>query len=374
MESSHSSGQQSALARLWAKNVSLPLTRFVEGVLLRRQIERLYLVFGGHIFFQTLRTAVQLDLFTLLAKEGPLTRQEIAKRLAVADQPARIMILGLTVVGLLRKSGQRYSNSHLAGILLVKDSPRKITAYVELQHRAMYKGLYWMLEAVRENRNAGLKEFSGNEPTLYQRLAHDPEVELIFQEAMQELSVQANADLARFIDMTGVKHLVDVGGGDGTNIIAIARRWPHLRATVFDSPTVCEIARNNIAACGLADRLGATPGECFADPFPKDADCLIFAHFFTIWSEEQDRELFKKCYDALPSGGQVAIFNMMQHDDESGPFSAAVGSPYFLTLATGTGMLYTWNEYETWMRDAGFRDVRRHKLLRDHGLIVGRKP
>jgi cyclopropane fatty-acyl-phospholipid synthase-like methyltransferase len=171
-----------------------------------------------------------------------------------------------------------------------------------------------------------------------------------------------------------VKHLVDVGGGDGTNIIAIARRWPHLRATVFDSPTVCEIARKNIAACGLADRLDAVPGECFADPFPRDADCLVFAHFFTIWGEKQDRELLKKCYDSLPSGGQVVIFNMMQHDDESGPFSAAVGSPYFLTLATGVGMLYTWNEYETWMRDAGFNDVRRHRLLRDHGLIVGRKP
>lgn len=374
MANSHGSGPQSAVGRLWDQYVALPATRFVEGVLLRRDIERLYLVFGGHIFFQTLRTAVQLDLFTLLSREGPLTRQEIAKRLGVAEQPARVMILGLTVVGLLRKSGAKYTNSRLAGTLLVKDSPRKITAYVELQHRAMYKGLYWMLEAVREYRNVGIKEFAGEEPTLYERLAHDPEVEQIFQEAMQELSLQANADMARFIDLRGVKHLVDVGGGDGTNIIAIARRWPHLRATVFDSPTVCEIARKNIAACGLADRLDAVPGECFADPFPRDADCLVFAHFFTIWGEKQDRELLKKCYDSLPSGGQVVIFNMMQHDDESGPFSAAVGSPYFLTLATGVGMLYTWNEYETWMRDAGFNDVRRHRLLRDHGLIVGRKP
>jgi hypothetical protein len=42
----------------------LPFTRFVESVVLRRKVERLYLVFGGHLFFQTLRTAVQLDLFT----------------------------------------------------------------------------------------------------------------------------------------------------------------------------------------------------------------------------------------------------------------------------------------------------------------------
>ena len=54
-------------------------------------LERLYFVFGGHIFFQTLRTAVQLDLFTLLAKDGPLTRQEIAKKLDIAEQPMRIV-------------------------------------------------------------------------------------------------------------------------------------------------------------------------------------------------------------------------------------------------------------------------------------------
>lgn len=367
-------GSGKGLSRLWDRYVVLPSTRFVEGVVLRRQVERLYLVFGGHIFFQTLRTAVQLDLFTLLAKEGPLTRQEIAKRLGIDEQPGRIVVLGLTVVGLLRKRGARYSNSHLAGLLLVKDSPRKITSYVELQHRAMYKGLYWMLDSVREYRNVGIKEFAGDEPTLYQRLAHDPDVEKIFQEAMQELSVQANADLARFVDLTAVRHLVDVGGGDGTNIIAMARRWPHLRATVFDSPTVCEIARRNIEANGLTDRLDAVPGECFSDPFPADADCLMFAHFFTIWGEAKDRELLRKCHESLPSGGKVIIFNMMQRDDETGPISAAIGSPYFLALATGTGMLYTWREYESWMREAGFRDARRHKLMRDHGLIIGTRP
>jgi hypothetical protein len=50
-----------------------------------------------------------------------------------------------------------------------------------------------------------------------------------------------------------------------------------------------------------------------------------------------------------------------------------MGSPYFLTLATGEGMLYTWREYTTWLREAGFRSVEARALPRDHGVIIGRK-
>lgn len=334
---------------------------------------RLLWVFGGHILFQTLRTAVQLGIFDLLESEGPLTRPEMAKRLRLAEQPLRIILLGLTATGLLAKNGERYANTPSASQYLVTSSPKKITSYVELQHRVMYKGLWWLLESVRESRNVGLKEFPGEEPTLYQRLAHNPELERIFQEAMQELSVQANQSLVDNLDLSDVRHLVDVGGGDGTNLIALARRFPHLRATVFDSPTVCEIARANIASCGLTDRIDAAPGNCFSDPFPS-ADAYLFCHFFTIWSPAKDKAILKKCYQALPSGGRVILFNMMQEDDENGPLTAALGSPYFLAVATGEGMLYTWGEYESWMQEAGFQNIRRQRLPLDHGLITGQKP
>ncbi|BCX88703.1 L-tyrosine C(3)-methyltransferase [Methylomarinovum tepidoasis] len=333
-------------------------------------LQTLELVFGGHIFFQTLRTAVRLGIFDLLAQEGPLTRRDMAERLGLAEQPLRIVLLGLVSTGILRKEGDLYANSEGASQYLTSTSPKKITAYVELQHRVMYKGLYWLLESVREYRNVGLKEFPGDEPTLYQRLSHDPELERIFQEAMQELSVQANQGLVENLDLQGVRHLVDVGGGDGTNLITLAKRFPELRGTVFDSPTVCEIARANIAAHGLSDRIDAVPGNCFSDPFPP-ADAYMFCHFFTIWSAEKDRAILQKCHDALPPGGRVILFNMMQNDSEDGPLSAAIGSPYFLAIATGEGMLYTWKEYEDWMRQAGFEEVQRQALPLDHGIITG---
>jgi predicted O-methyltransferase YrrM len=356
------------------RSFTLNWHRFRDEVVLRRQWQQFYLVFGGHIFFQTLRTAVKLDLFTLLEDEGPMTRSDIQQRLGIEEQPARILLLGCAAAGLLRKQGDRYSNTVLARQLLVKDSPGNVSAYIELQHQAMYKAMPWMYESVMENRNVGLQEFEGGEPTFYQRLAHYPELEKVFQEAMQELSAHANGLLARYVDFSGVAYVVDVGGGDGSNLIQLARQWPHLRGTVFDSPTVCEIARQHIAEAGLSDRIDTSPGDCFDDPFPQNADCFLFAHFFTIWSKESDCAILKKTFDALPSGGKVLIFNMMQDDDETGPLSAAVGSPYFLTLATGSGMLYTWQEYESWIRDAGFVNVVRQSLPRDHGVVIGTKP
>jgi hypothetical protein len=339
------------------------------------ELDRLTLILGGHIFFQTLAAAVRLDLFSLLAKHERLTLPAIAKHLGIREKPARILLLGCTSLRLLGKDGDAYFNTPIAQRMLTRETPGNIVAIVEWQHFINYRPMYFFHDAIKADSNVGLDAIDGPGNTLYERLTRHPDLEKTFQEAMKAISVQANAMLAdrAKVDLSHVKHLVDVGGGNGTNVITLARQYPALRASVFDSPTVCEIARQNIAANGLSDRLGAVPGNCFADPFPKGADCLLFCHFFTIWSEEKDRLLLRKCYEALPPGGTVVLFQMLQHDDGTGPLSAAMGSPYFLTLATGEGMLYTGAEYAAWMREAGFTGVKVQRLPLDHGAVIGRK-
>ncbi|MGI8431553.1 MAG: methyltransferase [Chthoniobacterales bacterium] len=345
----------------------------IERVLLGRANRQMALIVGGHIFFQTLSAALELDLFSLLHQHKRMTRAKIAQALSCAEQPIRILLLGCTTLGLLRKRGRSYSNTMLSRLLLVRSSPKNIIDIVRWQHHINYRAMFHFADAIRANSNVGLEEFSGTESTLYERLAHDEPREQIFQDAMESISVQANAMLVRGLDLSGAKFLLDVGGGNGTNIIAFARRFPHLRAAVFDSESVCEIAQKNIATEQLSDRLSAFPGNCFSDPFPEEADTILFAHFLTIWGEARNRQLLRKCFESLPTGGSVIVFNMMQRDTEDGPSTAAMGSPYFLTIATGEGMLYTWQEYRQWMHDAGFRSIESQRLPRDHGLIIGRK-
>lgn len=350
-----------------------PARAFVD-FLIKPRLERFYLVFGGHVFFETLYVAAEYDLFTLLDERKGLTLSEIVRELSIEEQPCRILLLGLVASGIIRKQRDVYKNSAVSRILLSRRSERSVLSYVRLQHHLYYKPLHHFLESVKEYRNAGLDELEGDEPTVYERIAHNPELEKMFHQAMDELSVQSNEVFARAVDFCRFSYLIDVGGGDATNIITLANRFPDLRASVFDFPSVCESARQNIKKHKLEERLSVIEGNAFLDSFPQGADCFVFCHFFTIWSKMENLELLKKAYEVLPSGGQAMIFNMMQHDDETGPLTAALGSPYFLALATGRGMLYTWKEYESLFREAGFQGVRRLALPFDHGVIMGTKP
>lgn len=348
--------------------------RIGERLVMGRLSKQAYMLMAGHIYFQTLSAAVQLELFTLLARRGRLDLANIAKSLGIEEKPARILLLGCTTLGLLRRHRDgTYSNTRLSSELFNADKPRNIRPIIRWQHFINYQALYSFGEALKANRNVGLESISGSGQTLYQRLGAHPDLESIFQEAMEAISVQANHLLAEAVDFSQFSRLVDVGGGNGTNVINLARRFPSLRASVFDSASVCAIADEKIRGSGLSDRLSTIAGDCFGDAFPTGCDAFLFAHFMTIWSEAKNRTLLKKAYAALPENGAVIIFNMMQNDGQTGPLSAAAGSPYFLTLATGEGMLYTWSEYEQWVKEAGFTTVLRRRLIRDHGIIIGIK-
>lgn len=338
------------------------------------EVNDLYKVIAGHIFFQSLSAAVQFNLFDLIESTGPISEQEMAKHLKIEQQPCRILLLPLTANKLLTLNNGKYSNSTVARYFLCSSSPQNVLNIIKWQHFINYKAMFHFYDSIVANKNLGLKEFPGEEPTLYQRLTHDPNLEMIFQLAMQDISRQAQKNLAENVDFSEVEYLVDVGGGNASNIITLAKKFPSLKASVFDSPTVCKIADANIQKNGLSNRLTTVVGDCFVDAFPGNADCLLFCHFFTIWSKEKDLELLKKAFSNLKPGGKVMIFNMMQNDSKDGPLSAAMGSPYFLTLATGTGMLYTWQEYKELFAKAGFIDIHEQKLPMDHGVIWGVKP
>lgn len=321
--------------------------------------ETLRSLFFGHYRFQYLSAAFELGLFTTLSREPGLTRGEIAQRLELDEQPARILLLGCASVGLVRKDGTRYFLTPVSEPL-TKNLDEVPAVSVPWQQHVNYRPMAWFFEALRENTNVGLRrELPGDSPDLYGRLALDPRLETIFHNMMGSVSRLVSTELVDRLDLSRYNHILDIGGGTAINATNFARRWPHLRITIADLPTVVDKANARIAEHGLADRVTAVGRGAFDDEFPTGADCVFFGHFLEIWSAEQIKALLAKASRAVDPGAGLIVTALVQNDEETGPAAAASLSAYILTIASGTGMVRTPAEYERWFTETGFEPAER---------------
>lgn len=338
--------------------------------------DELRAIYIAHYRFQYLSAAFESGLFSYLAERPGATRAEIARRLEMQDQPTRILLLGCTAFGLVRKDGDRYRNSEITEPLTT-DTDQVPAAFIPYHQHITYRPMGWFLESLRQNSNVGLRrEFGEDTKSLYERLTTDPALERAFHNAMGGFSQKVSDELAESLDLSSFNHVLDIGGGTGVNATKLARKWPHLRITIVDLPTVAKEANERVAEAGLDERVRAVGLDAFEDEFPEgDFDCVLFAHFLEIWSVERIRAVVRKAARAVGPNAGIFVVTPFQDDDETGPRHAAELSAYFHAVASGEGMVYTPREYEGWMAEAGFTPSVRFYVsnLVDHIVISGTK-
>ena len=75
-------------------------------------------------------------------------------------------------------------------------------------------------------------------------------------------------------DFSGIQTLVDVGGGNGSNIAHILQQYPEMQGILFDLPHVVERAQPHIEAAGLSERCEIVGGNFF-ESVPGNADACM---------------------------------------------------------------------------------------------------
>ena len=334
--------------------------------------ELLRLVMFGHLHFQSLWAGVELGVFEAIGRKGPRSTEELGAETRLAPQPMRMVAANLAALGLLERRGELLDNGPLVRKFLLKSSEPSLVPVIRWQARIVYPGVEDYVRSLRENRNVGVDRFPGPGSTLYERLVAQPDLEKVFQDAMA--SMPSNSFLATHMPLEGVRSLCDCGGGNGRNAIALARRHPTLRVTIFDQPSVCAKARQNVAEQGLADRIATREGSFLADPFPTEMEGILYSHIASIWSEETNVDVFRRAREALLPGGRLFIYNMVANDEQTGPLSVTCGSVYFHALATGQGFMHSQQDYRRMLERAGFASVETLSGLPvSHALVIGTK-
>lgn len=323
--------------------------------------------------FQLLHAGVKLKLFESLNKNGTLAFSRISDSLKLKEQPTRCLLFGLKALGLINESNNQYKNSASISELFNNNEFDLFKKMVLIQAHIMYLGQTDFVESLEQNTNAGLKRYFGTGKTIYEKLEHNPKLKKVFYDYMEAYSDYSIKFLLKNVNFSKDKLVLDVGGGDGSNAIAIAKQNPHLTVTLLDLPVAKSMAYKKIKQNNLTKQIRFFTGDMFKEDFPKNQDSVLFIHQLVIWSPEQNKSLLKKAFDSLNEKGRVVIFSSIAEDTEDKPLMAALDTVYFRAIAAGNGMVYPWKDYEKMLYDVGFRKIKKIRCSSwtPHGIVVG---
>ncbi|MGU3662772.1 methyltransferase [Methylobacterium sp. A49B] len=332
----------------WA--AGFPLTRRIA----RRNTRALFDLCAGFVYAQVLTACIRLDLFAVLA-EGPLSVDALARRLDLPPENARRLLRAAESLGLLRMvSGDRFGLADLGAALVGNPG---IAAMVE-HHALLYADLadpvallrghaqptrlaaYWPYAAGQTGDARTVAPYSGLMGASQALIAED---------------VLDACDLARF------RHVMDVGGGEGAFLQAVAHRHPRLGMTLFDLPAVAERAEARLARAGLAGRIACHGGD-FHGGLPTGADAISLVRIVHDHDDEPALTLLQAAHAALPPGGSLLLAEPMAGT----PGAEPVGDAYFgfYLLAMGSGRPRRSEELQGMLRTAGFAWVKELRTRR----------
>jgi SAM-dependent methyltransferase len=144
----------------------------------------------------------------------------------------------------------------------------------------------------------------------FEYLAGNPSAAAVFDEAMTGWSMQNSVAVAEAYDFSGIRTLMDVGGGHGYLLATILKANPSLRGILFDTAEVTEGAKARIAAEGLSDRCTVSAGSFFGS-LPDGADACILKSVIHDWDDQRSATILRNCGRAVGPGGRVLLAEMV---------------------------------------------------------------
>jgi 2,7-dihydroxy-5-methyl-1-naphthoate 7-O-methyltransferase len=169
-----------------------------------------------------------------------------------------------------------------------------------------------LLSAVRTGRPAYQEVFGR---PFWEDLDHHPEIAADF-DALMGPQGHGRPDpeiLLDPADWSGIRTVVDVGGGTGALLAEVLRARPTLHGTLVDLPRT--VARSANSFEGMADRVTIS-GQSFFDPLPSGADLYFLKSILSDWPDGEATALLRRCAEAARPSGRVVLLNGVTPDEE----------------------------------------------------------
>lgn len=300
----------------------------------------------GYWVSQMIGVVAELGIAELL-KDGPREADQLAKSVgASADALYRVM-RALASVGIFSEVRDRcFQLTPLADCLRtgVPGSMRSFARAVTADH--FWRTWQDLLYSVRTGRPA-YDHVHGM--GVFDYFSRNPDTGQVFDEAMTNFSATEIPAITAGYDFSGLRKLVDVGGGHGSLLCAILKVNLTLKGVLVDMPTVIEGARNTIAAEALAGRCEVV-GEDIFQSVPSGGDAYMMKHIIHDWDDERAIQILKNCRSAMTGEGRVLIIETVIQPGNQPDFFKLLD----VAMLTISGRERSAEEFRSLLERAGF--------------------
>jgi SAM-dependent methyltransferase len=195
------------------------------------------------------------------------------------------------------------------------------------------------------------------------------EQQQIFSAGVEAFSAGSAAALAANYDFGRHRRILDVGGGTGSFLIPILRRYPALQATLFELPGACSVARQRLAGEPEGARITVVEGDFFTTPLPGGHDVLIVANTVHVLSVAHNLDLLKAMRATVAVDARLLLVDLWMDPGHTQPPAAPLMSGEFLVMS-GEGQAYGEDQADTWLGQTGWRMIERRTLAGPASVII----
>jgi ubiquinone/menaquinone biosynthesis C-methylase UbiE len=310
--------------------------------------------------------AVNNKVFDAL-EDGAKTVEQLQKETGGSTRGLRAIMDALVGLELLKKDRQsRYSLTPESQAFLISDKPGTLAGFFGSILPVMASRWLQLTDIVRNGRPAVAvnQETEGTE--FFSQL-----VETIIP--MSYPGAQKLADHLNFAKSKEQVRVIDLAAGSGIWGIALTQKSPNVSVTAVDWPGMIATTKRITKKFGVRDRFEFIEGDLSEANFGTGYNLATLGHILHSEGEQRSRQLLKKVFRALKSGGTIAIAEWLVNDNRTEPLHALMFSVQML-VNTEKGDTFSFNQIKKWLEDAGFKKVRKLKAPGPSPLILATKP
>lgn len=304
----------------------------------------------GNVVSAALGAAMELGLFWLLA-EKPRSAPEVAQALNIPLNRCQHWLQLLCRLGLLEHGAAGYAPSSIAQKAILNVLSQDTWAFQAREGR----DTSWRVQDLALHITKPMSAWPARDRTprdYFQQSQEDPDYAARFTHKLYEIHVPLAEQLANMLDLSGVKRLLDVGGGSGVVSLALLRKRPELTSVVVDVENVCRAGRRIATQNGLEKRIMYLAADFMQDDLPAGFDMVMLCDVGA-----SSRIPFRRVRDALNPQGRLVIIEKFAPSRTSPPPSR-LPSAFLASLEYPAPSIdfTTAEEVQTRLQQAGFRD------------------